>query len=155
MDALVHHVSNVVPMALNVADGVKNNVRFHSIEFGFPDIWGRNNRHATALSSCLSWRKHFERENTFSTDCALMHRAVKQNKPSKSMLHPHFSKSLLRVNDLNIVTESGEMLFFIDLSPDFSDEQLSLKAFEASAVGRLGLGIDRDREGPNEVCQRH
>lgn len=130
IDALVHHVSNVVPMALNVADGVKNNIGSLLMNLVSPLLGVEQSQ--GSRSSCSAGESTAEKENTFLDRLRIDDAPSCETEQGMQVnSSSDFSKSLLRVNDLDVVTESGEMLFFIDLSPDFSDEELSSKAFEA------------------------
>ena len=137
IDALVHHVSNAVPMALNVADGVKNNIGSILMTLVSPIFGGEQSQQATTL--CSAGESTSEKETTFLDRLRIDAPTCQEEQTVQSTSSSDFSKSLLRVNDLNIVTENGEILFFIDLSPAFSDEQLSSKAFEALLVDGWAL----------------
>lgn len=146
IDSLVHHVSNAVPAVLHAADGIKNSIG--GILLGlFSPLLGEpppstnqthrqeQYRHPDSSSAGESSSEKETFLDRLRIDPATGDVQQRVRKASSSDV----SKSLLRVSDLNIHTDSGDTLFYIDLSPDFANEQLSSKGLEALLKEGLAL----------------
>ena len=151
IDSIVHHVSNAVPAVLHTADGIKNNIG--GILLGlFSPLLGERPPSTTQTheephlrsSSCSAGESSSEKEaflDRLRIDPTTGEKQQLDRKASSSDV----SKSLLRVSDLNIQTDSGDKLFYVDLSPDFANEQLTSKAFEAllrEGLALVSMGTD-------------
>ena len=164
IDAIVHHVSNAIPTVLHVADDIKNNIGgillgLFSPLIGDPTPLTAENHQQSQPQphphSCTAGQSSAEKE-PFLDRLRIDPSTQDKQQRDRNVSSSDFSKSLLRVSDLNIQTGNGETLFFVDLSPDFADELLSSKAFEALLVQGLALvsmGTDYAQTNGNNVIK--
>ena len=154
IDVLVHHISNAVPVVLHVADGgIKNNIGGMLLGLFSPLLGNpapsRSKNHEPSQPeseppSCTAGESSSEKE-AFLDRLRIEPTTENKQRCDRKVSTSDFSKSLLKVSDLNIQTASGERVFFVDLSHDYADEQLSSQAPEAlldQGLSLVSMAID-------------
>jgi hypothetical protein len=111
IDGLVHTV-------LGTADHVKNEIGGILLGFVLPIFGGEQPSSEEEEGSYLDRLRLEEQQGVTASDV---------------------TKFLLRVEDLNLFTKGGQPLVYIDLCPDFQDEQLSSRAIDALVADGLAL----------------
>jgi hypothetical protein len=142
-DNVLCHFSDAVPSVLHAVDGIKNCVGSIALGLFKPLLRTKQIEDQSSLSSS----RDVDRE-------ALLERLRLDIPPCQKLTNekiefnstPDFSKHLLRVDDLGVLSNRGKTFCFIDLCTDYFDEEISSRVFDALLLDGLALlssGVDK------------
>lgn len=141
LGGVIHHVANAVPNVLNAADKVKNDLG--GMILGF--VFGNEESPAAEQKAYLERLKL----DDFSEGVAALHKGGGEKVvPSSAAVSFDVTKYLLRVDEFDLQSEDGFRVLYIDLNPEFADEELTSKALDSLVMAGFALVSNGAGQGP-------
>jgi len=132
--------TDVVPLVLGAAEHIKNDIGGMLLGFISPLFGVLSRSPEQERQEQISARESSSEQESFLDRLRLdFPHAIDETKAMKQVSASEVSKHLLRVDDLDVLTDSGLKVLFIDLSPDFINDGITSRAMDAFLVEGLAL----------------